>query len=702
MRQRPRAARWLLRHYLDVLHDGLGTDDLAGCADLMLAWLVVQLRPDGRPDFDAISDEAWLQLPGWRPFLAMASHLMLVAVPDFPRRYRRRATEAPLDNLCGLWDVGPSTLYRWLERSRLSMARAALEEADVSKRLSLRAHVSARVAANFDLREPGASADWHRTRAAAALARDDPMSALWHLWQGHDLEGATALAKEQATRMAGFPETDAVVTGLAAIGGTARARFDLRLALAAIARARNRADSELQAYEDALQIARQDEDRLLLGIAYSALGKFHETRDTDRAFACYQDSAAFLLGLDPEGKDPETRDHFITTHVRLAWLYLQRNDPRSEAVLERAEALRSRFALPDPLVGMLEQAWSLFWRRSGKIDQSLEHAQRALNIFERVGDLRSELATCQNIAWTLAERREFARAIQYAERVLMAARVGSVDAEVVGNTHGTLGSIYFWMGDFDRAIEQYRRALTHNEASGLHRLSVRVRFNLAEAHFARLRELGNPEDELSGDGYVEELLRAPAVQASPDVRDAVKRLKASTLEAGAADWANRLVVAEAAAHYDEMTIVAEHRKLLAIPSDPIRHAEAHLAIARAYAAIAAKEREAARTLIEREGLQARFASEFTELRQTFERELTREEQVATAWREALPDLLDDARRLAVVAHLLREGAINKSAYGDAAQVAPATASKHLALLAERGLVVQRGKGPSTRYELPAG
>ena len=45
--------------------------------------------------------------------------------------------------------------------------------------------------------------------------------------------------------------------------------------------------------------------------------------------------------------------------------------------------------------------------------------------------------------------------------------------------------------------------------------------------------------------------------------------------------------------------------------------------------------------------------------------------------------------------------MNKSAYGDLCGVAPATASKHLGLLAERGLLVQRGKGPATRYELPS-
>ena len=49
--------------------------------------------------------------------------------------------------------------------------------------------------------------------------------------------------------------------------------------------------------------------------------------------------------------------------------------------------------------------------------------------------------------------------------------------------------------------------------------------------------------------------------------------------------------------------------------------------------------------------------------------------------------------------MLAEGYISKSGYASVAQVSPATASKHLGLLAERGLLLQIGNGPSTRYVL---
>ena len=126
---------------------------------------------------------------------------------------------------------------------------------------------------------------------------------------------------------------------------------------------------------------------------------------------------------------------------------------------------------------------------------------------------------------------------------------------------------------------------------------------------------------------------------------------------------------------------------------------AHLAIANAYLQISVKEREAARLLIERHGLHERFTEELGRLHATFDRQLTREQRVLVSWRQQASDLLDDARRSAFVERLLRDGSINKSAYAELCGVSPATASKHLSALTERGLLKQIGKGPSTRYLL---
>jgi Fic family protein len=148
--------------------------------------------------------------------------------------------------------------------------------------------------------------------------------------------------------------------------------------------------------------------------------------------------------------------------------------------------------------------------------------------------------------------------------------------------------------------------------------------------------------------------------------------------------------------------VRRHREQLAVPGAPQDHVGAHLAIARAYLSIAMKEREAALSLIERHGLGQRFIDEIESLRQTFDRELTREQKLAAQWRQATADLLSAQRCAAVLEALMASGYVNKSAYAELCALSPATASKHLGTLAERGLLVQTGRGPATRYLLPAG
>jgi DeoR/GlpR family transcriptional regulator of sugar metabolism len=71
-----------------------------------------------------------------------------------------------------------------------------------------------------------------------------------------------------------------------------------------------------------------------------------------------------------------------------------------------------------------------------------------------------------------------------------------------------------------------------------------------------------------------------------------------------------------------------------------------------------------------------------------------------AWKQATEGLLSDERRTMLLTRLMEGESISKSTYAELCSVALATASKHLGLLAERGLLIQTGKGPSTRYHLP--
>lgn len=706
LRQHPGAARWLMRRFVGLVRgsagdafDGEPSD--AAVAALLLRWGLAQLRPDGQAADAAIPPAAWLQQPGWRPMLAAACHAGLLAVPDFPARYRRHPGEPALENLCGLWEVAPSSFYRYLDRARQGLAAlAAAAPADAVRVLSLRSAAADEALRRHGLAagaDPAAVADWHARQVTRAIERRDPAAALWHGWRSGRGDLFVELLRQHAAALAADTVTDALVERVAAGTLDGRTRFELWLARATLARTRSAPEREQQALERALHLAQTAGDRLLLGIAYSALGKFHEPRDADRAFACYQDSADFLADRDPGHGDALAVEHQLTTLARLAWLYVLRNDPRAKAVLERADALRARVPVPDAVLGMLEQTWGEFCRRAGDARASLEHRLRALNIFERLDDRRSLLATRLNLIVAYAEGQDFERAIGHADFILAAHAASPVEPEVWVSTQLNLGLTHFMRGQWAPAIEAYSQALAGAQRSGLRLHAFRARYNLAEAHYTRFKQAGDPQDERLGDGHRQAALDAPASDSSPAAVEAARSLKAELLGAGGGPETDRLLPDETAVHAEAFAEIRRQRERLALPDVADAHVRARLAIARAYGAVAVIEREAALALARQHGQEALHAREIEALYAAYAQDRTQAQRLAQVWLTSAGDLLDDARRVAVAALLERDGALSKRSYAQVCDVAPATASRHLSLLVERGLLVQSGKGPATRY-----
>jgi len=148
--------------------------------------LITQLRPDAEPTFERIPSDAWLKLTSWRPMLAVACHAGAVRVPEFRERYRRRQDEAILENLCGLWNVGPSTFYRYQERGKRTMAHIALEwPLAATRRLSLRQFVVSELRAQ-PAWPPTKSATHGIANRSSARRSTRPVCGLWHAWQGGD------------------------------------------------------------------------------------------------------------------------------------------------------------------------------------------------------------------------------------------------------------------------------------------------------------------------------------------------------------------------------------------------------------------------------------------------------------------------------------------------------------------------------------
>jgi len=178
---------------------------------VLLRWLITQLRPDAEPTFERIPSDAWLKLTSWRPMLAVACHAGAVRVPEFRERYRRRQDEAILENLCGLWNVGPSTFYRYQERGKRTMAHIALEwPLAATRRLSLRQFVVSELRA-----QPGLATDeerhtWHRQQIERAAARRDPCAGCGMHGKAATRRAFAATLRTHATALADEPETDAL------------------------------------------------------------------------------------------------------------------------------------------------------------------------------------------------------------------------------------------------------------------------------------------------------------------------------------------------------------------------------------------------------------------------------------------------------------------------------------------------------------
>jgi tetratricopeptide (TPR) repeat protein len=704
LRRRPRATRWFLRRFAAPALVAAG-DAFAGepppsaALRVLLVWALAQLRPDAAPLAAPIDRAAWLDLPAWRPLLALACHHGFIPMPDFRERYRGSPDESPADRLCGLWEVAPSSFYRYLEKGRRLVADVLLDQPLPADRLmSLCEAVTDAAGARLNWPDRGARMAWHAQQADSAARQRDARAALWHSVKAQDGVGVTQLLQRFCNELAADPYTDAVLRLLPGAALDGRTRVRLLLANAALARVRGAAEQERRECEHALRLAAADDDKLMLGIVYGVLGKYHVARDIDRAFACFQESAGFLGQADAEG--PAAAEAYLVTLVHLAWLYTLRNDPRARTVLDHAETLRAAGTPQDDTTAMLEQAWGEYWRRSGDLSQALEAKHRALQIYERTGNIQQVLRTYGNLALLYGQTRDHTRAIDYSQRVLAMAETTAVDPETVASTHINLGAALVWQQRLDEAIEQYRLAADCARAGRLRVVAGRAHYNLAEAYYLRFKTFGRPEDERLGDAHTDAALAAWPDDGERSTVQATRDLKREVLGERVEPAVDQMLSGELAAHFDETSEVQRQRARLAVPQPAASRVEAHLAIAAAYVAIAVKECEAAVALIDNHRLNERFDPQVDALRAAFGHALTREQHLSRRWKHDARDVLAADRSAPVLRHLAEVGSINKSTYAQLCSVAPATASKHLGLLADRGLLVQTGRGPSTRYTLP--
>ena len=705
-RQHPRLARGLLRRFaapsLWFVRSPEATE-LAWAAGTFVGWLMSQARPDGLDAAQPIPRHAWLGSAAWRALLAVMAHNGFAAVSSFPERYRARDGEPAFEHLCGLWEVAPSSFYRYVERGREQLVAVALQLPADTALPALCEHFQQAAFRRESADDAPAQRALLEAAMAAALEGRSYEAALWCAARTGSAEAMSLVIERGCNELAAGTVADALLKRFEPVASSDAALVRLRLTHVALARVRGQTEQEQQHLDEALRIASSSADPVLLGDVYGALGRHVEPRDVDRAIADY---TASIEHYEPVARDDDgaVRTHsarvgLLTALVRLAYLYLRRSDPRCKALLERVNEVRASCDAPLDLQAMIESAWGEQRQRERDTSAAIEARLRALLLYERSGNRQQMLRAQASLVALYGDAKDAPKAQEYAQQVFSFAENGGVvEPQTLSATHLNLGIAYFWEARFDEALHQYQQALTIATRASLKTLMGRAHFNLAELFYKRFHLHALAQDEQHGDTHVGLAKAIWALGGDKAAGEATSNLKRTMLGQQDQLIYERMLPGELAAHFDEMSEIQTQRLRLGVPTgDADEHIRAHLRIAQAYTRIAVKEREAALALMHKQGRGERYAAELRQLKTTFEQALTQESVISARWQSHAGCPIATAQIETVVRQGLQEGGLTKSSYASLCSVSPATASKHLATLAQLGLVQQVSRGPATRY-----
>ncbi len=710
-RQRERVARWALKRFAAPLgwfdpavigppSDGPALGWQIECA---LRWAVLQLRPDGAAAQAPIPPHAWAGATPWRPMLALACHHTLLPVAELPQRYRPRAGEPAFEHLCGLWDIAPSSFYRYVERGRQLLALELSSAMTASRALSLAAFACEASWQRLGLDDPTDRLAWHRASATTLLRHGGAratVGALWHTARAGDTVAALGLLEAHSLDLAASGFTDEVLASLDVGDADSTPRLQLSLARANLAQVRGNFQDEQSQLSLALRHAVALDDPAWLGTVHAARGRCNEARDVERAMADYREALrCFDQAVPPAGTvEPRVLSGLVGALTSLAELYLLRNDPRAATLLERAEQLCAVGDIAIDLRAKLQLTLSEYWQRQGDLPRAIEITHHALNLSERAGHQRRVVSAWGRLAMQYGDAKDIDKALYYAQRVLSLSKATSLAPETLAAIELNIGIAFFWEDRLGEAIKHYERAAEIAQTSGLKTIVGRAQYNLAEAHFTRFQREGNIEDELQGDAFARISQAIWEADSDAAFSEATRNLKRTVLGERQHLVYDQLLPAELAKHFDAMKLIEQQRQRFETSSAVGERVDARLRIAQAYLHIAVAEREAALSLAREHGLQAGLSPQLQALRQTFDSALSEQEQWIARWTEA--HVIPREHVATLVKRLASEGKLTKSGCAQTCSVSPATASKYLADLAAAGLLTRVGKGPATRYLPP--
>jgi tetratricopeptide (TPR) repeat protein len=390
----------------------------------------------------------------------------------------------------------------------------------------------------------------------------------------------------------------------------------------------------------------------------------------------------------------------IGCQARLAFMYILRNDPRAAAALDEAEALAKNESTPIDTQALVAQVRGELLRRQGDRGNAIEKQLRALQLYEQSGNQQQVIRVCNTLALAYSDARDLPNTLRYANKVFDLAAQGAVDPEPLAAAHLNLGVAFFREGDLDESIRCQERSLEVSTRASMKTWAGRAHYNLAEAFYLRFQRDGDALDAAQGDTNAALSKAIWDMVGDKSAAAATSKLKRTVLGESNELIYDRMLPGELAAHFDEMSEVQAQRQRLERAGSAEERAIVQLRIARAYMQIAVKEREAALAGLSGRGIPANVEEALAALQRTFDAPLSRQDLLTKRW-SAMPGCPTPAAMVRGAIELASEGRLTKSSYAQHTGLGLATASKHLALLAEQLLLTRDGRGPATRYLLPS-
>ena len=196
---------------------------------------------------------------------------------------------------------------------------------------------------------------------------------------------------------------------------------------------------------------------------------------------CHSDLAVWQTALTSAAHLPDPAIH-IRAHRQLGIVYCRLN-LNDEAIDQLREALALAERHDDKTrQGNIHQSLAIVWNGLGDVPQAVEHATRALELFQTVGLPRLEASGHTLVGWCLALLGEHQTARGHCEAALVLNN--HEDDDVEATNQDSLGYIAHSTGDHRAAIQHYQQAIAVFRALDHDYETANTLVNLGHPHAA--------------------------------------------------------------------------------------------------------------------------------------------------------------------------------------------------------------------------